>query len=580
MARSGGQRTAPYRLPLYSPSQYKQLSGCLRRWAWNRILKLAENQGAKAALGSQLHEECERWLKFGILPTSKEARSAIKYGPPPKSCLAEVPVRFDLDGRLDDGLHPWGVDGTSSWVGYIDAVYGWRLDPGPWYPTETDDPRNMRSYGRPAGKAIPLTADVEVVVIHDWKFTSDWQYAMTSEELKEEFAANFYAYEAFEAGAKRVFCRWVYTKFDGQSSREVWAEMDRTLGFRLLSDAADEAVEANEVRADILAGRMSVDDLEADTSHCFDFHSTCPRKGVECHPVKTTAPFAPKRRIEMDSFESETAANFGAKTLPPLPGKKAPPPPPPKAGLPPLPGKKPADVLKPEAGFINPVGGPVSAPNSPEDAVEAGNVHVPEVEAAPEADDLEGKSLAELRAIAAAIGATHAPTARTPGVTAAIRARRAELELAEETGGDFVPDSVFAADEATQAVFQPQIDRIKERVSKLSNSELGEALSAAAIADEYNAPGAAEERNVIEEELATREGHKRVQTDAEFDAEVAATVASQKAAMDAEEAREEPTVETVEEPEETPLEKVGRFMNLTAKLMRCKITLTFDGTAE
>lgn len=433
------------------------------RWGLNRIEKIPEETGEKAFWGIERHADLEGWLRYAKQPTFKECVAAMKYGPAPRSCSVETPVRFDL--------------GSTSWVGYIDACYDWRLDTGPLSPSETEHVKQMRSYGKPAGRPAPL-GSTGMTIIHDWKFTSSWEYALTSEALYDDFAANTYAKEAFEGGAKRVFCRWVYTLFEGQSPREIWAEMSYEHGEDILADGERKAEFANHLRAEIAAGRMRVDDLEKDTSHCFDFYKACPHKGNRCNPVKTTERFKPRRAADMDSFEQETAANFGASKpgaslpplppkakpeLPPLPGTKAalPPPPAKKAALPPLPTKKEtaeedAESTKlvgdafpnlkafiPEAGFVNPVGGPTTAAASPEDAVAAGNVYEPEAEEELEADDLEGKSLDELRQIAKAIGATHAPKAKTAGVTAAIRLRRGALQLDAAISGEAITPTDF-----------------------------------------------------------------------------------------------------------------------------------------
>jgi hypothetical protein len=485
------------------------------RWGLNRIEKIPEESGEKALWGIERHDEMEQWLRYGKTPTFKECVAAMRYSPAPKSCSVEVPVRFDL--------------GRTSWVGYIDAAYDWRLDTGPLTPAETEDVKKMRSYGKPAGRPAPL-GSTGVTVVHDHKFTSSWEYALDCESLYHDFAANAYAKEAFEGGATRVFCRWVYTLFEGQSPREIWAEMNYAHGEEILMDGELKAEFANHLRAEISAGRMRVDDLDKDTSHCFDFHKACPHKGNRCNPVKQTERFKPRSRDQMDSFESETAANFGNKpgaSLPPLPGKALPPLPGKavgeavKSALPPLPGKalpppppkkagadpkaveaietKFKGLFAPEAGFVNPVGGPTVAAGSPEEAIAAGNVAEAEDDIAVEADDLEGKSIGDLKAIAAAIGATHAPKAKTAGVTAAIRARRAELELAGELStaeAESVLDAaVEAGDPAALAARRAEL----QLAGEMGQAEVE--LTSAIVAEEGGADGAREAREEAEAKL-------------------------------------------------------------------------------
>ncbi len=513
--RTGGQRKGPFRLPLYSPSQYKQLgeldedgepTACELRWGLNRILKLEETYGEKAAMGVERHDQLEGWSKHAIMPEAVEAKAAMRHAPPPRMAVTEAPVRFDMP--------------NSYWIGYVDLAYDWRLDPGPLSPPEQPETpegekvtKYLKSFGKPAGRAAPL-ATTGITVIHDWKFTSSWDYALSSAELYDDFAANLYAKDAFEGGAKRVFCRWVYTLWDSKSPREVWAEMSYEHIMELMAKADRRAAYANEIRRRVAAGEMSVYDLPIDTGSCFKFNKVCPRKGNECNPVRVSRKIIPRRKEDMDNFENETAANFpataSAKTLPPLPGKKTLPPLPGKAlpplpgkaalpplpakpGLPPLPGKvKPGKdekavaaveasfkkLFAPEAGFINPEGGPTTAAASPEEAIAAGNVHVPEVVAEPEPDDLEGKPLAELRDIAAAIGATHAPKAKTAGVTAAIRARRAEMELSGEviTPVDF--DQELAEENAEMHAKTAAALEIAERVAERDADLLGRLAAA------------------------------------------------------------------------------------------------------
>lgn len=437
MGRSG-QKTAHNRLPLWSASQHKQLTACQRRWAYNRVLKLPEPQGEKAARGSAMHRELELWNNIALPPTSREARGAMVAGPPPGMAESEVPVRFDMPG--------------SNWLGYIDLVYSW------------DEDNNS---------PLPL-GDSDVCVIHDWKFTSSLRYALTAAELAEDVPANLYAYEAFQAGFSKVLCRWIYTKFDSQTPKEVRTYIDRESCEALVRSLDKEAAEANSWRARILEGSMSVDELPRSTDSCFAFGQVCPRKGVECHPGTKSTPFAP-RRIEMATFEENIAKTFGLGNLPPLPPKAQPAPKPELPALPPLPTmsmKLPSGVVQmkaewvAEAGFVNPAQPIFPVADCPETAIANGNVHVPKVEKVDVGDDLDTKSKDELKAIAAEIGATHAPKAREPGIIAAIRARRAELQR------DGAP-AVAAVSAPEPAVVESHFDILAvDAVAPVSDAEL------------------------------------------------------------------------------------------------------------
>ncbi len=395
-------------LPIWSASQIKQFGdtddakACIRRWAFRRVAKLPEPEGTKAKRGSALHREMEVWHNGGWVPPSKEARGAARLAPKPFTGHTEVQVRFSHH--------------QVEWIGYIDLV---------------------------------TVGDDDVAHLWDYKFSTSKKYALSPTDLYWDAAANVYAYAAYLAGAQRVILHWLYTEFDKANTSEVSCEMERGDVELRMWDLSNRASDGNALREQLESGKLTYEQLNIDTRMCFAYGQVCPRKGVECNPAMKPA-FSPFSEDQMASFEEETAKNFGG-TLPPLPGMPSLPPlPPPPAvtlpPLPPLPSTVPADVaanaeaskreftklFEHEAGFVNPAQQLFPAASSPEEAVENGNVHVPETATVVPPDDLDSKTIEELRLIAKMEDVTYPPKARSPGIKSAIRQGRINRTLAGE----------------------------------------------------------------------------------------------------------------------------------------------------
>lgn len=488
MGRSGGQRTGPFRLPLASASQAKKRGGCVRRWGFARLEGRKEPQGKNAILGTNDHSEMEGWNRFGILPLTKETCAALKFSPAPGIAEVEVPVRFDTwceDAITDGEGHYW--PGVVPWVGYIDLAYDWEFGdtvnkvfvPRHDVLMGAQDAPKVWASANYSGRPAPL-GSTGITVIHDWKFSSSTDWAMTPEQLEADWAANIYAHEAFEGGAQRVLCRWVYTAFGGGTPKEVWCEMTREGVAEVLRELHALMALALIDRARYLDGDLKVMDLPIDISKCFEYKQECPFKG-DCKPERPpTARIQMKRSIGM----SEAFENHMNDVAP----KKAPPPPPPKKGPPPPPPKKtgtPAietPLGAPESGTINPPGGPTTAAASPEEAKKLqGIADKPE----PVKDELDGMELHQLKALATAIGAEFLPRARNASVIAAIRARRAEMAASGEVITDLdsgAADEKFEKEvaEATAsmkaAMAKEEETLTKERIAELNSDSIAEAV--------------------------------------------------------------------------------------------------------
>lgn len=362
---------------LMSASQYKLLMGCEARWGYKFLLRIRDEQSAKASAGNDLHEELEHWVKSRRMPKSKAALKAMRFSPAPGMAHAEAPIFYFI--------------GSAGFVGFIDLVYNWEGE-----------------LERSKGKVVPLTPGGHTV-IHDWKFTSGLNNCLSPDELRNDDAANMYAYEAFVGGADRVSCRWVYVTFDGGSSREVWVEMNRASvedHMRVMARNTELAWEKHKL---FKQKKLTVLDLVKDTSHCFDYRRLCPYQTISaevqaekncttCQPlsrIKMPAPAgeSPVSQTFLNHLDSFPGSTPGAKTPPPPPSKAAPPPPaktappPPVKKAPPPPAKKPEekdlDTLSDEearalvADQLRAQGKDPSFANAPGPLVESGVVNSP-----------------------------------------------------------------------------------------------------------------------------------------------------------------------------------------------------------
>ena len=414
-------KTAPKR-PM-SASQALRLDGCKRRWGFRYLDKHKEEQGVSAGKGDANHYEMELWNNFGYLPKDKASCVALRCAPAPRVADAEVPIRVET--------------ANVSWIGFLDLCYDWD--------ETTNKPACLGSTG--------------LTVVHDWKFCGSVDLsAMSEEELREDLAANLYAAAAFEAGAPRVACRWIYTQFDGKRApREVWVEMDKAQVYEILAMWDEVAAEGEQLVQLHRKGKLKVLDLPPDLGHCFDYRKQCDYMEL-CNPPKEASKgFSMPSKGENVDFKSSISASFPGAAAP-APALKKAPPALPKKGPPALPKKEapalniPAGVAadaeatkvveeyrgKPvaEAGFVN--GGvdgqPVDLADSPEEAAKQQGrdvVQAPasDAPAAQTGDDLNALTRDQLKALGGQIGAFAPNTkARDATLREQIRAKRTELE--------------------------------------------------------------------------------------------------------------------------------------------------------
>jgi hypothetical protein len=444
-------QTAPDGL-LMSASQYKLWSACQARWGYRYLHHIREEQADSASKGTDLHEELELWVKLKRMPKSKAALKAMRFSPAPGMAHAEAPIFYGI--------------GDAHFVGFIDLVYNWE-----------------GALERGKGRVLPLGPDGHTV-IHDWKFTSSLNNAMSEDALRVDDAANMYAFEAFMGGAGRVSCRWVYVTFDGVSSREVWVEMDReAVATHMAKTAVNTEAAGAAVRA-FKKKQLTVLDLVKDPTHCFDYRRLCPYQNIavdiaadrgceSCKPlsrIKMPAPpgDSPVSADFLNHLDTFPAAGGETKASPPPPKKTAPPPPVKKAAPPPPPkkakdavdtdtltdeeardlvrdqlkaqGKDPsfADAPGPvvEKGVVNsPRYAPETPAASPEQAKQMQGDSPVEVKEERVPDELDAMDKDQLKALALFEGAiTEKQRPRVDNLRQMIRANRIKLAALAEAG--------------------------------------------------------------------------------------------------------------------------------------------------
>ncbi len=226
-----------------SASGLKTFRSCPARWAFRKLDGHEEPGTPATERGKSVHREMELYGKLGILPTSKMALALVEYAPPPGVAECEVPVMYETP--------------SSRWLGYIDAVCDW-----------------VNSSYQPLGTN-------DRVILIDYKSTSNLKYAMTPDELRDDVAANIYAWEAYLGGAKWVWGKWLYV--DGRGRVE-------PVGFSLpLSSVTEKMIQLDGEAAVMQAwsaSGASANDLPKRPSACWAYHSRCPHY-ERCMPATT-----------------------------------------------------------------------------------------------------------------------------------------------------------------------------------------------------------------------------------------------------------------------------------------------------
>lgn len=160
-----------------SASQIQIYTDCKRKWAWRYLEKLRPPPHPTAALGSRVHEILELWGREGTAPDLAEVFVTLdgrKHRPGRiAACgLGEIPrpEENETEKKIEIDF------GWATFVGYIDSYA-----PG---------------------------------VVYDYKTTSDFRWAKTEQDLKNDIQAAIYAAYALN-DREFVQLHWVYFRTRG-----------------------------------------------------------------------------------------------------------------------------------------------------------------------------------------------------------------------------------------------------------------------------------------------------------------------------------------------------------------------------
>lgn len=162
--------------PVLSASQVDTWVLCQRKWAWSYIEKLKKSN-VFATQGTEIHQVLADWLEKGKLidvnsAIGKIVMPGMKYLPAPGTPGLEIEKGFALETEV------------AKYRGFKDME---------WF-----------------DKSLNLP------VIGDHKTTTDFKWAKTEDDLRENTQANIYAYDALRKyNAKEVELRWVYYRTRG-----------------------------------------------------------------------------------------------------------------------------------------------------------------------------------------------------------------------------------------------------------------------------------------------------------------------------------------------------------------------------
>lgn len=162
--------------PTLSASQVDTWMLCQRKWAWSYIEKLKKSN-LFATQGTEIHQVLADWLEKGKSIDTNSAIGKIvlpglKYLPAPGTPGLEIEKGFSLETEV------------AKYRGFKDMQ---------WFDNVLNVP-----------------------IVGDHKSTTDFKWAKTEEDLRDNTQANLYAYDALcRYDAKEVELRWVYYRTRG-----------------------------------------------------------------------------------------------------------------------------------------------------------------------------------------------------------------------------------------------------------------------------------------------------------------------------------------------------------------------------
>lgn len=158
-----------------SPTQISDYLLCQRKWAHKRIDKVQAEQNESAALGSEVHEQLECYLKGGDLDFTRVSGEIAAAG------LEHIPAPLTAGMRVEGKNFQFDLENIT-YIGKIDVD----MPPGTWQ---------------------------ELPVIIDHKTTKDFKWVKSPEELQKDVQANVYAaYAMIKYQTDSVYVKWVYYK--------------------------------------------------------------------------------------------------------------------------------------------------------------------------------------------------------------------------------------------------------------------------------------------------------------------------------------------------------------------------------
>jgi hypothetical protein len=251
--------------------------GCNRRWYFGKVMRMPEPQTAAQELGTRIHSQIEHYLKTGENGLGKEALPGLIHLPPPKApTLAEYPLE-------DAG--EWMVDGVR-FTGSIDAL----------------DPRDPT---RPH--------------LYDWKSTSGFEWAKSSEQWKLEIQQIVYTKRIADLFPDAKEFPWTAVYFRTQGA-------PKALPVRIVStltEANDRWLTVRRLISDIqtVAGLDSPAKVKPNTNACWAFRRRCPH-AAECSKYQQTK--EEKIMAFADRLRAQLATDNTAPAAVPAPAVPAP----------------------------------------------------------------------------------------------------------------------------------------------------------------------------------------------------------------------------------------------------------------
>jgi hypothetical protein len=170
-------------MELVSATQISSYDDCKRKWVWRSIAKIESEQHASAKLGTEVHEQLERYLRDGTtFDYSRDsgyiAASALAFLPEPKTPGLELEHHFKMP--------------SPSWRTHPFAYQGFK-----------------DLYHRDSSVMPGLLGGVPLV--SDFKTTSNLRYAKSESRLATDVQAMVYAtWALFDTRAEAVDLAWIY----------------------------------------------------------------------------------------------------------------------------------------------------------------------------------------------------------------------------------------------------------------------------------------------------------------------------------------------------------------------------------